>query len=72
MRGKVKWWHADKGFGFLICEHPENPNVQLEVFVHYRDIIGQGRRNLTDGQEVDFEIISAPKGPRAQQVRPVA
>lgn len=71
LRGKVKWWHSEKGYGFLRCQSPDNPEVTLEVFVHYKDVKTQGRRDLIDGQEVEFEIVSAPKGPRAQNVRPV-
>ena len=65
-RGKVKWFNADKGFGF-IAQDGGGP----DVFVHYSEVAGSGFRSLDEGQEVEFEIGQGQKGPQAQNVRPV-
>ncbi|RMG55483.1 MAG: cold shock domain-containing protein [Gammaproteobacteria bacterium] len=65
LRGKVKWFNARKGYGFILL--PDGK----ELFVHYREIQGQGRRNLNDGQEVEFSIGQGRKGPEARNVRPL-
>ncbi len=62
MTGKVKWFNAKKGFGFIGRE--EGP----DVFVHYSAIRSQGFKNLNEGDEVEFEIEQGPKGPQAVQV----
>jgi cold shock protein len=63
--GKVKWFSESKGYGFIATEEGK------DVFVHYSAIRGTGRRNLYEGQEVQFEITSGPKGPQAADVEPV-
>lgn len=63
MTGKVKYWLEAKGWGFITIEDGS------DVFVHYRDIDGKGRRNLADGQEVSFSLKQTPKGPRAMNVK---
>jgi CspA family cold shock protein len=63
--GKVKWFDAKKGWGFIQQEGGE------DVFVHYSDIIGDGFRTLEDGQEVEFEIVQGAKGLHAEKVQPV-
>jgi len=67
MRGQVKWFNGRKGYGFILL--PDGK----ELFVHYREIRGQGpgRRTLRDGQEVEFGIGQGRKGPEARDVRPV-
>ena len=65
-RGKVKWFNADKGFGF-IAQDGGGP----DVFVHYSEVAGSGFRSLDEGQEVEFEIGQGQKGPQAQNVRPI-
>ncbi len=65
MTGKVKWWIESKGYGFIIDEEGN------DVFVHYKDIRMGGRRNLQEAQEVQFDVVSTPRGRRAQNVRPV-
>ncbi len=60
--GKVKWFNATKGYGFI-----ERPDGQ-DVFVHYSAIRGTGYRSLEEGQAVEFDIADGPKGPQAQDV----
>lgn len=67
MRGKVKWFNSQKGWGFL---SPENGDS--DVFVHYSKIEMEGYRNLKDNDEVVFEIEQGDKGPIAVNVRKVA
>ena len=61
-RGKVKWFNEQKGFGFISQENGE------DVFVHHTAITGEGFKTLAEGQAVEFEITSGPKGPRADKV----
>ena len=55
VRGTVKWFNADKGYGFLAVEG------QDDVFVHWSKIISDGYKTLEDGQVVDFEVVVGPK-----------
>lgn len=64
-KGTVKWFNAEKGYGFIT---PEDGNEDL--FVHHTNIAVEGYRTLTDGQEVEFEIGEGRKGPEATNVRP--
>ena len=64
-RGKVKWFNDTKGFGFIQQESGE------DVFVHYTAIQGDGFKSLKEGQEVEFEVTSGPKGPQASNVTKV-
>ena len=61
-RGKVKWFSNQKGYGFIT---PESCN---DVFVHHSAIQGSGYKSLEEGQEVEFEITSGPKGEQATNV----
>jgi cold shock CspA family protein len=65
VRGTVKWFNADKGYGFLAVEG------QDDVFVHWSKIISDGYKTLEDGQVVDFEMVDGPKGPEADAVTAV-
>ena len=58
-RGKVKWFHDAKGYGFIELEDGK------EVFVHYSAINIEGYKTLAEGQEVEFELTDGDKGPRA-------
>lgn len=62
--GKVKWFDAKKGFGFI--EQAEGD----DVFVHFRAIQGDGYKSLNEGQEVEFELEDGAKGPQAANVIP--
>jgi CspA family cold shock protein len=64
--GTVKWFNATKGFGFIT---PDEGGEDL--FVHHTAIQMQGYRELTEGQRVEFERTSGPKGPQASTVRPL-
>lgn len=63
-QGVVKWFNAEKGFGF-IAQDGGGP----DVFVHYSAVGGAGFRTLGDGQQTEFEIGEGAKGPQAQDVR---
>jgi CspA family cold shock protein len=64
--GKVKWFNAEKGFGFIAVE-----GGGPDVFVHYSAIQSDGYRSLEEDQAVEFEITQGQKGPQADQVRPI-
>jgi cold shock protein len=64
-QGVVKWFNAEKGFGFIAVEGG------ADVFVHYSAIQADGYRSLEENQRVDFDITQGPKGPQAENVRPV-
>lgn len=63
--GKVKWFNANKGFGFITRENGD------DVFVHFRSIRGKGRRSLQEGQQVEFVLTQGEKGAQAEDVRAV-
>ena len=65
-QGTVKWFNAEKGFGF-IAQDGGGP----DVFVHYSAIDTQGYRSLDEAQRVEFEVTQGPKGPQADQVRAI-
>ena len=65
-QGSVKWFNAEKGFGF-IAQDAGGP----DVFVHYSAIDSGGYRSLDEGQQVQFDVTQGPKGPQAENVRPV-
>lgn len=62
LTGKVKWFNDAKGYGFI--ERPDGD----DVFVHYTAIEGTGFRSLSEGQEVEFEVVDGPKGKQAANV----
>jgi CspA family cold shock protein len=64
--GKVKWFNDQKGFGFI---HAESEGK--DVFVHHSVIEGAGFKTLQDGEEVEYEFESGPKGMKATKVKRV-
>jgi CspA family cold shock protein len=60
--GKVKWFNDAKGFGFI--EHEGG----RDLFVHFSSIKQEGFKTLTEGEEVEFDVVEGPKGPAAENV----
>lgn len=65
MQGTVKFFNAEKGFGFISRTDGD------DVFVHYSNIEGQGYRTLAEGQTVEFDLAPGRKGQEAHNVRPI-
>lgn len=65
-QGTVKWFNADKGFGFIAQDGGGD-----DVFVHFSAIDMSGYRTLDDNQRVEFEVTQGQKGPQAENVRPL-
>lgn len=63
--GTVKFFNAEKGYGFISREGAD------DVFVHYSNIQGSGYRSLDEGQAVEFDVAPGRKGEEAQNVRPI-
>jgi len=61
-KGKVKWFNASKGYGFI--QREGGP----DVFVHFSAIEDEGYKTLEEGQEVEFDVVETPKGPQASKV----
>lgn len=61
--GTVKWFNAEKGFGFI------TPESGPDVFVHFRAIEGNGFKTLAEGQKVSFEVVQGQKGMQAERVQ---
>ncbi|MFT8872776.1 MAG: cold-shock protein CspD [Sporolactobacillus sp.] len=61
--GKVKWFNAEKGYGFIEVDGGS------DVFVHYSAIEGDGFKTLEEGQEVSFNIVDGSRGPQAANVQ---
>lgn len=61
-KGKVKWFSAKKGYGFITAEDGQ------DVFVHFNEIQGDGFKTLEEGEEVQFDISTGPKGDHATNV----
>lgn len=62
MQGKVKWFNAEKGFGFIETEEGN------DVFVHFSAIQSEGFKSLDEGQSVEFDIVEGNRGPQAANV----
>ena len=63
MEGKVKWFNADKGFGFIETSEGN------DVFVHFSAIQGEGFKTLEEGQSVTFDVVDGNRGPQASNVQ---
>ncbi len=63
MRGKVKWFNNEKGYGFIECQNLE------DIFVHYSAINKHGFKTLNEGDLVDFKLIETAKGLQAVEVK---
>ena len=66
MTGKVKWFNAAKGYGFITGDDGN------EVFVHFSAIQVDGFKTLDEGQSVEYEVIDGPKGPQAADVKKIS
>ena len=66
MVGKVKWFSAEKGYGFIAREEGD------DVFVHFSAIQSDGFKTLNEGESVEFEITEGQRGPQATDVRKIA
>ena len=64
-KGTVKWFNAAKGFGFISRASGE------DVFVHFKEIVGDGYKSLNEGDAVEFEVTTGPKGLQATKVSKV-
>lgn len=62
MTGKVKWFNAEKGYGFIASDEGK------DIFVHYSAIQADGFRSLEEGQKVSFEIVESDRGQQAANV----
>ncbi|GAB2470299.1 cold-shock protein [Jatrophihabitans fulvus] len=62
-QGTVKWFNAEKGYGFIAVDDGQ------DVFVHYSAIQADGYKSLDENQRVEFEVVQGPKGPQADAVR---
>ncbi|MDX3072642.1 cold-shock protein [Streptomyces sp. NPDC058691] len=60
--GVVKWFNAEKGFGFIAQDGGP------DVFAHYSNIVGNGYRELQEGEQVTFEVTQGQKGPQAENI----
>jgi cold shock protein len=65
-RGKVKWFNDQKGYGFISCDDGSG-----DVFVHYSSIQSEGFKTLAEGDNVEYEVTTSDKGPKASNVKKV-
>lgn len=61
--GRVKWFNEKKGFGFIVIDESQD-----DIFVHYKDILGEGFKTLHENDSVSFLVDKGPKGYKAQAV----
>ena len=62
MKGKVKWFNPEKGYGFIVSEDGK------DVFVHYSSIVSEGYKTLDENEEVTFDVEEGERGPLAKNV----
>ena len=62
MKGSVKWFNAEKGYGFITTEEGN------DVFAHFSQINKEGFKTLEEGQEVEFEVVEGQKGLQAENI----
>jgi CspA family cold shock protein len=62
-KGTVKWFNDAKGYGFIRAEGQDE-----DIFVHYSSVQAEGYRSLSEGEEVQFELVQGPKGMKAENV----
>ncbi|QAA33356.1 MULTISPECIES: cold-shock protein [Clostridium] len=62
MTGTVKWFNAEKGYGFITGEDGK------DVFAHFSQIQKDGYKSLEEGQKVNYEVAQGPKGPQAENI----
>jgi len=65
VQGTVKWWNADKGYGFIAVDGGR------DIFAHFSAILLDGFRNLEEGQRVDLDITQSERGREAANIRPL-
>lgn len=63
MKGKVKWFNAEKGFGFIVSEEGN------DIFVHFSAIVSDGYKSLNEGDEVTFDVVEGERGQLAKNVQ---
>jgi CspA family cold shock protein len=64
-QGTVKWFNDSKGFGFI------TQDAGADVFVHFSAVVAEGFKSLVEGDRVEFDVVTGPKGLQAAQVRKV-
>ena len=64
-QGSIKWFNGTKGFGFITGDDGN------EVFVHFRNVEGLGKRSIKPGQRVSYSVVASDKGPQAEDVKPL-
>ncbi|MBQ0100098.1 MAG: cold-shock protein [Eubacteriales bacterium] len=65
MKGKVKWFNPQKGFGFICAEDGK------DVFVHFSGLLVDGFKTIDEGADVEFEVVDGAKGPQAVNVKKI-
>ncbi|MDF2521395.1 MAG: cold shock protein [Clostridia bacterium] len=62
MKGTVKWFNGEKGYGFITGEDG------VDVFAHFSQIKAEGYKSLQEGQQVSYDVANGPKGPQAENI----